>query len=70
MRRCRSRDECSKDIELADIHGQDKFNFQHAAISREESKRFLDWAFWRDFERNGPSLYRMSRTMLAGLEAL
>jgi len=53
-------------IEFADIHGQDKFNFKHAAISREDSKRFLDWAFWRDFERNGPSLYRMSRTLLEG----
>ncbi len=53
-------------VDLADIHGQFKFNFQHAAISREDSKRFLDWAFLRDFERNGPSLYRMCRTMLEG----
>jgi hypothetical protein len=53
-------------IEYADIHGQDKFNFRHAAISREDSKRFLDWAFRRDFERNGPSLYRMCRTLLEG----
>jgi radical SAM superfamily enzyme YgiQ (UPF0313 family) len=53
-------------VDLADIHGQFKFNFRHAAISRDESKRLLDWAFWRDFERNGPSLYRMCRTMLAG----
>jgi len=53
-------------IDLADIHGQDKFNFRHAAISRDDSKRFLDWAFWRDFERNGPSLYRMCQTMLQG----
>jgi radical SAM superfamily enzyme YgiQ (UPF0313 family) len=53
-------------IDLADIHGQDKFNFRHAAISRDDSKRFLDWAFLRDFERNGPSLYRMCRTMLQG----
>ncbi len=30
------------DVELADIHGQFGFNFQHAAISREESKKFLD----------------------------
>jgi hypothetical protein len=43
-------------VDLADIHGQDKFNFQHAAISREQSKKFLDWAFRRDFERNGPSM--------------
>lgn len=54
------------EVDLADIHGQDRFNFQHAAISREESKRFLDWAFRRDFERNGPSLYRICRTTLAG----
>jgi len=53
-------------VELADMHGQDRFNFRHAAISREESKRFLDWAFQRDLERNGPSLYRMCRTMLQG----
>ena len=53
-------------IDFADIHGQDKFNFRHAAISREDSKRYLDWAFWRDFERNGPSLYRMCQTMLQG----
>jgi radical SAM superfamily enzyme YgiQ (UPF0313 family) len=53
-------------VDLADIHGQDKFNFQHAAISREQSKQFLDWAFRRDFERNGPSLFRVWRTTLAG----
>jgi radical SAM superfamily enzyme YgiQ (UPF0313 family) len=53
-------------VELADIHGQFKFNFKHAAISREDSKRFLDWAFRRDFEQNGPSLYRMCQTMLQG----
>ncbi len=53
-------------IDLADIHGQYKFNFQHAAISRDDSKRFLDWAFRRDFEENGPSLYRMCRTLLQG----
>jgi len=54
------------DVDFADVHGQFKFNFRHAAISREDSKRFLDWAFWRDFERNGPSLYRMCQTILLG----
>ncbi len=54
------------DIEFADVHGQYKFNFRHSAISRDDSKRFLDWAFWRDFERNGPSLYRLCQTMLLG----
>jgi hypothetical protein len=53
-------------IDFADIHGQDKFNFKHAAISREGSKRYLDWAFWRDFEQNGPSISRMCQTMLQG----
>src|SRR3974377_2344551 len=46
------------DVDLADIHGQDRFNFRHAAISREESKRLLDWAFLRDFDKNAPTLYR------------
>ena len=54
------------DVDPADIHGQYKFNFEHAAISRDESKTFLDWAFWRDFERNGPSLYRIARTTFEG----
>ncbi len=53
-------------VDLVDIHGQHKFNFRHEAISRDDSKRFLDWAFRRDFERNGPSLYRICRTTLAG----
>ena len=53
-------------IDPADIHGQFKFNFQHAAISREQSKTFLDWAFRHDFDRNGPSIFRISETMLQG----
>src|SRR5579883_341075 len=52
--------------DLADIHGQFKFNFKHAAIGRDDSKRFLDWAFTRDFELNGPSIYRICRTTLQG----
>lgn len=54
------------DVDLADIHGQFKFNFEHAAIGRDDSQKFLDWAFRRDFERNGPSLYRIFRTTLEG----
>ena len=54
------------DVELADIHGQHAFNFQHAAISREQSTQSLAWAFQRDFERNGPSLFRICRTTFAG----
>ncbi|MCW5963635.1 MAG: radical SAM protein [Bryobacterales bacterium] len=54
------------DVDLADIHGQYQFNFQHAAIAREDSQRYLDGAFQLDFETNGPSFYRICRTMLEG----
>lgn len=54
------------DVDLADIHGQFKFNFVHPAISRDQSREFLDAAFARDYERNGPSLYRLMRTMHVG----
>jgi radical SAM superfamily enzyme YgiQ (UPF0313 family) len=54
------------DVDIADIHGQHSFNFRHAAISKEDSKRWLDYAFRRDFERNGPSIYRICRTTLDG----
>src|SRR5262249_10799433 len=55
-----------RDVDYADIQGQSKSNFKPVAISREDRKRFLDWAFWRDFEMNGPSLYRIARTLLTG----
>jgi radical SAM superfamily enzyme YgiQ (UPF0313 family) len=54
------------DVDLADIHGQHKFNFRHQALSRDESKSLLDRAFRRDYERNGPSLYRLMRTKMEG----
>src|SRR4051794_6415726 len=53
-------------VNLADIHGQHEFNFVHAAISAKDSKYWLDFAFRRDFERNGPSIYRICRTTLDG----
>jgi radical SAM superfamily enzyme YgiQ (UPF0313 family) len=52
--------------DLADIHGQFQFNFSHKAISREQSTEFLNGAFERDFELNGPSLFRVCRTTLQG----
>jgi radical SAM superfamily enzyme YgiQ (UPF0313 family) len=54
------------EIDPADGHGQYKFVFEHEAISRDDSKVFLDLAFRRDFERNGPSLFRMIRTQFRG----
>ncbi len=53
-------------IDYADTHGQFKFNFRHAAIARDESKTLLDRAFRLDFDRNGPSLYRLMRVAMAG----
>ena len=55
-----------ENVDLADIHGQYKFNFVHAAISRDESKELLDGAFRKDFEVNGPSLFRICRTLFNG----
>ena len=57
------------DVDLADIHGQHAFNFKHAAISREESTKALAWAFQRDFERNGPSLFRICQQHVRRLYA-
>jgi radical SAM superfamily enzyme YgiQ (UPF0313 family) len=54
------------DVDLADIHGQYKFNFRHPSITRDDSKRWLDAAFARDYDVNGPSLYRMMRTTFNG----
>ena len=54
------------DVDLADIHGQNALTFEHPAITREQSKKFLDWAFRWDFERNGPSLFRICRTSFQG----
>jgi hypothetical protein len=55
------------DVPLADIHGQNQFNFRHASIDRPSSKAWLDFAFARDAAVNGPSLYRMMRTMATGI---
>jgi radical SAM superfamily enzyme YgiQ (UPF0313 family) len=53
-------------VDLADIHGQYRFNFRHPAISPAESQSWLDLAFRLDYERNGPSLFRLIRTMTEG----
>ena len=54
------------DTDPADIHGQFRFNFRHGSISREQSGEFLLRAFRRDFELNGPSILRMTHTLLQG----
>jgi hypothetical protein len=54
------------DTDLADIHGQFQFNFLHPAIAPTASKQILDSAFQRDYEVNGPSLFRICETILQG----
>jgi hypothetical protein len=46
--------------------GSSSSNVRHAAIARDESKVFLDRAFRRDFDVNGPSLFRLMASMLTG----
>ena len=69
-RRCRAR-RCTRDdanrggmltdVDLADIHGQAS-SISRTRRSRGRNRRsLLDWAFRRDFERNGPSIFRLSR---------
>ncbi len=50
----------------ADNHGQYRFNYRHEHIRDGRETGYLRSAFLRDFEKNGPSLARMIRTMLGG----
>jgi radical SAM superfamily enzyme YgiQ (UPF0313 family) len=61
-----AQDRLLNDVDWADIHGQYAFNFEHRAITREESTRYLIKAFERDLERNGPSYFRTFRTIFNG----
>ncbi len=54
------------ELDYADTHGQYRFNYRHAHIKDGRESEFLLRAFRRDFEVNGPSLVRMTRTMLMG----
>lgn len=52
------------ECDLADIHGQEKFNYRHPHIPDGEEGEFLLRAFQRDYEVNGASLTRIVETML------
>ncbi|MFH1748476.1 MAG: cobalamin-dependent protein, partial [Planctomycetota bacterium] len=54
------------EISEADTHGQYRFNYRHPHIAPGQETEFLLRAFRRDFEVNGPSLMRLTRTMLQG----
>ncbi len=49
-----------------DIHGQLILNYNHPALSDEQTAHFMLEAFNRDFAVNGPSTVRITRTTLAG----
>jgi len=50
----------------ADIHGQHILNYRHPHINDEQTAEFMLRAFNADFQRNGPSTARITRTTLAG----
>jgi radical SAM superfamily enzyme YgiQ (UPF0313 family) len=51
---------------LADAHGQYRFRYRHPHIQDGREEQFLLDAFTRDFEVNGPSLFRLIQTLLNG----
>jgi hypothetical protein len=55
-----------KDIPYESQHGQGKIWFHHDHFSRDESKDFLRLAFEIDYNRNGASLLRDTKTTLGG----
>jgi len=54
------------EFSACEAHGQYRFNYRHSHIPAGLEEKFLIEAFRRDFEVNGPSLYRLIRTMLEG----
>ncbi len=56
------------ECDAADAHGQLRFNFDHPQIRAGQETEFLLRAFQSDFDRNGPSLIRIARTLLRGWE--
>ncbi|MFA6600491.1 MAG: B12-binding domain-containing radical SAM protein [Candidatus Omnitrophota bacterium] len=55
-----------EELPYADIHGQFRFNHRHEHLPEKSEADLLLRAFREDFEKNGPSLARLIRTMLSG----
>ncbi|MBI4404380.1 MAG: cobalamin B12-binding domain-containing protein [Deltaproteobacteria bacterium] len=53
-------------LEQADMHGQLKFNFVHPHLREGQETEFLVNAFQMDFDQNGPSIFRIARTLFKG----
>lgn len=54
------------EFDPADAHGQYRFNYRHTHIRDGMEEEYLSKAFRKDFETNGPSLFRLIRTLLTG----
>ena len=54
------------EYDLADCHGQYAFNYRHPHIKNGLETELLRRAFQTDFDVNGPSLMRLTRTLLNG----
>jgi hypothetical protein len=54
------------EFHLSDIHGQQILNYRHPHLNDEQTAEFILRAFDRDFQLNGPSTARITRTTLAG----
>jgi len=52
-----------------DIHGQLMLNYRHPMISDTQAAKYMEEAFQRDFETNGPSIARIARTTLMGWQS-
>jgi radical SAM superfamily enzyme YgiQ (UPF0313 family) len=55
-----------EEIDFADTHGQDRFNFRHPHIKDGQETEFLRRAFEEDYRVNGPSVLRTCRSSLMG----
>jgi hypothetical protein len=53
-------------IDAPDSHGQLHFTHRHAQLPPGSETMYLLRAFTRDFQTNGPSVVRVTRTLLAG----
>ncbi len=54
------------EFQVSDSHGQFRFNHRHPHIPAGDEERLLVQAFEKDFQLNGPSLFRLIRTILKG----
>ena len=53
-------------FKVSDSHGQFRFNHRHPHIPAGDEEQYLINAFGQDFQKNGPSLFRLIRTILKG----